>query len=348
MKVDRKELRDILVALRPGLEKKELAQQTCHFIFMEDMIATYNGRILITHPYVSDAEFSVKGEEFFRLIDGMPDDIIALALEGNKIKLSAKSTSAALTVLSESENKIPKTIRTMTQQMSKWKPLPKDFREAIDLCAFSASADLTAARGMACVSVQGNICKSRDISRASMYRMKEEVKDHLLIWSREATELAKFDVVEYCTDGEKWAHFRTIDNATFSCQILRADHSPKLVEVLDSFNQYPHFELPSEMKSVIDSVFVLAHDILDLSGKFIAIRFEKGEIFVKADNDIGWVEKKLKCGYDGDSITVGINAKFMSQILERATQVAVHEGQLHFVSGPFQHLLAQAPRRENT
>jgi hypothetical protein len=346
MKVDRKELRDILATLKPGLGKKEFVQQACHFIFMEDMIVTYNGQMLITHPYKCDEPFSVKGEEFFRLIDGIPDESITLSLKDKQLKIITRSTTASLATISEEENKIPKTVESLKKQMKNWNPLPKDFCEAVGLCAFSASPDLTAAKAMACVSVQDNICKSRDISRASMFIMSSPIKDHLLIWSKEAIELAKFPVKEYCWNKEKWVHFRTGNDVTFTCQSLKAEHSPKMVEVLDSFNQYEHFELPGELKSAIDSIFVLAHDILDLSGKFLEVRFEDEEIFIKADNDLGWVQKNLRCSYKGKPITIGINAKFLSQILERATKVVIRDEQLHFSSGTFQHLLTQAPRKE--
>ena len=35
---------------------------------MVDKIAVYNDKISITHPYESEEKFSVKGEEFFKLI----------------------------------------------------------------------------------------------------------------------------------------------------------------------------------------------------------------------------------------------------------------------------------------
>ena len=51
MKIDRKELRNILAAIKPGLGKKEFVNQTCHFMFFPDKIATFNERICIMHPF---------------------------------------------------------------------------------------------------------------------------------------------------------------------------------------------------------------------------------------------------------------------------------------------------------
>jgi len=156
MKINRKELRDILAMLVPGLAKREFVQQLTHFMFLEKEIVTYNDKVAIIHPFNNTEHgFSVKGMEFFRIIDGMTDDEITIVVEETKIKIRSKSTSATMKILGEDLNKLPESIAELKKGQKGWKELPEDFLEGISLCAFSTSPDLS--KGiMACVWIIGD------------------------------------------------------------------------------------------------------------------------------------------------------------------------------------------------
>ena len=346
MKVNRQQLRDILSALRPGLAKREFIEQSCHFIFFDDTLATFNGDVLITHPYKSEDNFSVKGEEFFRLIDGINDTEININLK-NKLVITSKSTSAMLAILTEESNTLPPIIKDLQKQMTGWKDLPKDFTEGISLCAFSASPDKTRA-ARACVLIKGDKCSSIDTARGSLFKMESSIDDSLLIMAPWATDLSKFPVVKYCTsDKGKWGHFRTKEDITFSCKLIDGDFPVYFEDMFEDIAKEPHFELPKELKTIADSVFMLASDVIDKTGKALDIVIEDGEIIVKASNDLGEIEKNLRCSYKGEPIKITINATFISQILDKATSFAHKDRKNHFVSGTFQHLLSQATYRKD-
>jgi DNA polymerase III sliding clamp (beta) subunit (PCNA family) len=347
MKVNRKELRDILVALRPGLAKKEFEPQVTHFLFFEGVIATYNDYICIMHPFESDIQFSVKGEEFYRLIDDMSDEEVIITLVSGKLKIKAMSTSSTLATVPNEDTKLLSAIKILQSKMEKWKDIPKDFAEGLSLCAFSASPDLSQ-KVRACVCVDNETCSSLDVARASIFTMESSIKDKFFIVAKDATELSKFPVVEYCRD-EKWAHFRTEDNVTFSCKLWDGEWPKNFFSLFDSMSEIEHFELPKELKTIVDSVFILASDLIDKTGKFLEITFEDGEIFVKANNDLGEVEKNLRSKYKGETSVILINVKFISQILNKATKFAYHKEKnlLHFASGSFQHILAGVSSSKN-
>jgi hypothetical protein len=89
----------------------------------------------------------------------------------------------------------------------------------------------------------------------------------------------------------------------------------------------------------VDNVVVLASDLTDKSGKSIMIRLDEGEIFIKAENELGWVEKNPRLNYKGEPIEFGINSKFFSQILDKSTNIVCDGRTLHFENGSFHHLL---------
>ena len=101
----------------------------------------------------------------------------------------------------------------------------------------------------------------------------------------------------------------------------------------------PHMEFSSDLKGTVESVVMLASDILDKSGKFVRIKIEDGEIFVKAENELGWAEKTLRTKYKGEVLFISINSKFLSQILDKSTGLACEGKMVHFSSGDFQHII---------
>ena len=348
MKVNRLELRNILAALRPGLAKREFVAQLTHFMFLPEEIVTYNDKVCLIHPYeTTENPFSIKGEEFFRIIDGMTDDEITIIVEETKIKIRSKSTSATMKILGEDLNKLPESIAELKKGQKGWKELPEDFLEGISLCSFSTSPDLS--KGiMACVWIIGDTCYSLDHARSSRFKMSSEMPDTLYLIGKECAELVKFPVTEYCTD-EKWAHFRTEDGVVFSCMPMKGSYPlEKVNAAYDTALHSSMVQLPKELKSIVDSVVVLAGLLENNVGRWIELTLQDDELFVKATSELGEVEKTIPCKYDADPISLRLNVKFLSQILDKATSLSKNEAMVHFKSGPFQHIMAQTSRPSTT
>lgn len=340
MQVDRKELRDILAALRPGLNRKEFVQQTCHFMFFKDKIAVYNDKICITHPFESEEEFSVKGEEFFRLIDGITDDELELTIKNSKLKINSDSTSSSIILLAEDQNTVSSKIKELEENMSKWKPLPSNFTEALSLCSFAASPDLS--RGVkACVCFVGDTCYASDGQRGSIYQMDAELKDIFNIPAKSAMELSKFPVTEYCLSN-KWLCFKTEDDVLFSCSPIEGSFPyVQLAKFFNDLENLPVIELPQELKSIINEVLILAStDDNVSSGKVISILLEEGKLYVKAENSLGFVKKTIAVDFEEDDpVHLLINSNFLSQILDISVEMYVAEKYIFFANKNFRHLM---------
>lgn len=344
MKVNRKELVDILSALRPGLEKKEIVQQTCHFIFFKDEIAVYNGSVCISFPFESETEFSVKGEEFFRLINGIPDEEIDLIIKNKTIQVLSENTSSKMALLSEELNILPEKIKLLEEKMSKWKVLPTNFLEALSLCYFSASPDLT--KGVkACVCLLGDKCYATDTYRASLYEMNSVVEDDFNIPARTVMELIKFPVIEYCLSNN-WLCFRTEEGLIFSCSHIEGqlpiDKIDKLLEELETLSVT---EIPQELKQTITEVMMLASDDSHI-GKNILISLGENKLLVKAQNELGYVEKNIEVDYENDPLAFATNSNFILQILEKSNEMYVGEKSLFFAIPNFKHVMMKSKKVE--
>jgi len=332
-----------LAALRPGLAKREMVQQSCHFLFFKEEIVTFNDQICIMIPFESGMNFSVKGEEFFRLIDGITDDTLDLSLDKGKIKIKSDSTTSSMTTLGEDQNVLPSVIEGLIENMKGWKKLPSNFLEGISLCSFSTSSDLS--RGVfSCIALRGKVCYSLDSNRSSFFLFDQSLSgDTAFVGGKDATELAKFPVKEFCTDG-KWAHFRTEEGVTFSCVLMSGEFPfDKMDKTFAKMKSLPHIDLPKELKGVVDNVNMLAAVDTFRMGKIIDLEINGKEIIIRASNDLGEVTKKISCDYADEEINIGINSNLLSQILQRATSLARDGNMLEFQSGNFQHILMAMP-----
>jgi DNA polymerase III sliding clamp (beta) subunit (PCNA family) len=342
MEINKKELQNILSLLRPGLNKKELAEQSSHFIFFKDKIAVFNDKFCITHPFESEDVFSIKGEEFYRLISGISEDEITLTVVDTKIKIKSKSTSSTMSLLEEDRQSISEKIEMLEKRMGKWKPLPSDFITALSLCGFTTSTDLT--QGVrACVCFNDNLCCSSDGYRVSKYEISQSLPE-INIPYKSAAELSKFPVIEYCFS-DKWACFRTEENVIFSCSLITGDFPfEKAVSFFDELANLSVIELPVDLKQTIDETLMLAVDDSSFAGKVVFLHFENNQLSVLASNDLGNVSKTIECDYEEEPIDLEINSNFLSQILNKSTEMYIGT-KIFFVTPDFQYLMtARRPK----
>lgn len=338
MKINRKELVDILSRLRPGLGKREFISQVSHFLFFPKEIVTYNDKICISHPFDNtEGFFSVKGEQFYRILTGIAEDDVDLTLKSGQIVVRSKSTTFKMLLIAENDNKLPIMVELLKKTQKNWKKTPKGFTEGISLCAFSASPDLLRGIG-ACVGIVGNGCYATDGYRMSIYIMDDEIHDDLFIVAAHALELSKFPIIDYSI-GDNWGHFRTKENVIFSCLLMKGTMPiDRMMNLLEETDKIDFFEIPKEFKPVVDNIIVLAADLEVGLGKELLLQFENGHIYIKAENNIGSIEKNFLCDYKGPTTELRINSHFLSQVLTKSTKLSTKETSMYFTSGDFYHM----------
>ena len=78
MKLDRKELVEILKFLKPGLTEKAIIEHTDHIIFIDDYLITYNDTIAGVYPLQTGIMGAVSAKEFFEIVSKMSSKKITL------------------------------------------------------------------------------------------------------------------------------------------------------------------------------------------------------------------------------------------------------------------------------
>lgn len=333
MKFQRKELVDILSAVRPALSKKDIVEQATHFIFTKDRLTTYNDYICISHPLKSGLECSVDADKLFRVLSNIQEGEVDLSYDGKQMLVKSGKVRSGLAALKEGEVNKYITDLGKDYEGKKWKSLPEDFSEGIFLCMFSAARDMSTGP-LTGVHVEGESIFSSDDLRISNYKMSSKIDDELLIPVKSIIELVKFKINKYIVT-KSWVHFKTKDEVTFSSRILK-DKFPDATKFFETEGTAVRF--PKEMQSVIKVVSVLAEGDIDIDRK-IQVSVGNGVITCRGEREIGWIERDIETKYKGRAITFNINPLFLHQVLDKSAKMTVGENKALFETEKFRHVM---------
>lgn len=334
--INKKDLLDVLDLLKPGLSGgRSIIEQTTHYLFMKDRIATYNENVCLVVPFPIGFSGSVKAEEFYKLISKVSADKIQLTLKENQIVMRAGKSSFGLAY--EQSGEIHGMIDSLRHNQLKWITLPEGMKEAIVLCSFSASKDVTKP-GLAGVFINNDEVLSSDNYRISWSRLEKGLGESFLIPTSSAVHLMNYDLDKFCLS-ESWIHFKG-KNLFFSIRLLEEEFPEKAKEFFPK-ETGEEFELPKELAGVLDKALVLLQEDL-LLDKQVSLTFEDKEILCEVEKqDLGWFKEKIAMENDVEKMEVKVNPIFLKEILKHTTKIIlVDEGRLLFTSGNFKHLIA--------
>ncbi len=322
-----------LSKVKPGIAKKAIVEQTSHFMFLDKVLASFSDQIAVILPFDTGMTFSVKADEFFKIISGIEEDDLTLSLEEEKITIETANTRAGMSTIVDDKSKVENEVALLQEEMKegKWNKLPDDFLKGIELCVFSAAGDLSMGV-LACISVDGKDIISTDSIRASWYTMNKSVTP-FLIPARDAEQLLDYtDLSKICVT-DNWIHFQNDDGLSFSVKRIIGKYRD-VRKVFDVKGEV--INLPGNLRNVLKSIEFIAEGDTTIN-KIIQVKIEKGKIICKAQKEVGWIEKKLDYAYKGKPISFYINPIFLNQILEKSTKMIFGKDRVLFETDNFRH-----------
>lgn len=337
LKINTEEILNALSAVRPGLASKEFVETTTHYLFSDDKIITFNGKICISYPcnYFNDV-FTIKAKDFYNVIKTIKDDQFSCKITNSRLMLKSKDTEAGIKI-----NKDDMQVKEMYDELGiddlEFQKLndAEEFKKGLNLCRFSTSKDATYGF-FYCLSVNKDHICSSDNYRASYFEIDEDIEP-FLIPATSVNELVNYDFNEICIDNN-WVHFRNEDGLIFSSGLIDGEY-PDFKDMLLNSKKETEVSLPKELKDILDQVAVMSKGETDVEKK-VAILIENGILTCKSEKDIGYLKKKIKTKYKGDTVSFSINPIFLQQILTKTNKFFLTDKGALFSTDNFTHLLA--------
>lgn len=336
-KLKRQDLIKVLDLLKYGLSTKEIVEQTTHYLFMGDKIATYNDMICIVASFNTGFFGSVRSGEFYKLLSKVSDDYINLILQEGQFVINAGRSSFGLAYMEP--GKIHEMVGSLDHDDLEWENLSKEMKEGLVICAFSASKDMTSPVYTG-VYVDGNDILSTDRYRISWCRIKDSGAS-FLIPASSAICLLHYDL-DYYSVTDSWIHFKGKD-LIFSSRLL-AEEFPKKTKTFFPGKLTGGFHLPDGFDGALDKACVLLEQDFDLD-KQVEIEIKKeGILICQVEKEgLGWFKEEFELGdsFEYEDLKLITNPIFLREILRYKPEIIpVDENRLLFTSDNFSHLVS--------
>ena len=330
-----------LDAVAPGLSKKEILEQATHYIFSGERIITYNDKISVSTPYTEISEsFSVKAEDFYKILKGISEDTVFFQLKDNMITLTTDSTEAELAITTE-ESTVVELYKSLDIENQKKKKIkdPAEFITALDFCKFCASKDLTA-DALFCVCVEGDKVMAADDIRVSVFNLKEKFPK-MLIPATMLGELTTYPLKEYAV-AESWTHFFMENGTAFSCRTVDDDY-PDMEEFLNETTESENITpvaLPAELRAVLETVIPMCKGDSEME-KIVEIAYNAKDVKLIAEKETGKLKKTIKYN-SGIDVSFMINPIFLKDIMGKCDTFNLlgDKSVIHFSAGSFNHIIS--------
>lgn len=334
--MQKQELLKALEAVKPGLASKEMIEQTTSFAFMENRVVTFNDEVSVFYPIDIGITGAVRAEEFYSLLNKIrtkKDDAIELIQKENEIRVVGKKITAGIKL--QSEINLP--LDEVDEVDDKWNLVPKELMNALKLCVFSASKDMSRPilTCLCCDKTNEAVYASDSyrVAKASVPKLKQS----FTIPASIINELTKYNFSHYQVK-PNWIHFKGEDGILFSFRTVDGKFPVEACEE-NLHVKGDEITFPSEMKEILErsEIFAKRESALDQE---IQVNIKGKRLTISGQSEYGWIKEKASIqNTAAREINLIINPVFLQQILSETTDCVIGEQLILFSSETFKHAI---------
>lgn len=317
MKINRRELLDVLNVVKAGIAGKEILEQSSSFVFNGNRVYAFNDEIAVSAAIDIDFEGAVVAKELIAFLSKCKDKNIKIDEKDNELLLKGKNIKAGISI--EKEIILP---LDEISKAEEWHDLPSEFSRGVSLCQSSIGRDMTKP-AFACLHLEGDIAEATDNQRISRFTFDDVYfEESVLIPYVGVPLLTQIPFVSYSV-GQGWVHFlcegSEDETTVLSCRTFESDY-PDLEQFIDVKGKKA--KLPKEIKETIERTSVFSNPG-GADKEMVTVKLSKKQCQISSSNDVGWVKEKLDAKYKGKEFNFGICPHVLNQILDISNEAVV-------------------------
>lgn len=336
MEIKKEELRNALSIVKPGLASKEIIEQTTSFVFVKDILVTYNDEICITHPINLGITGAIKADEMYNFLSKVKTDTINVEITKSEIVMKAGRAKVGFSLKSE----ILLPINEEMAEKEDWKNLPKNFIKASKFAAACASDNMSNAK-LTCVNYDKGTGK---VSATDNYRVVQwDLRKKLpfkttLIPATSVREVIKIKP-KFVAQGNGWVHFKNEEGTTISCRVF----NEKFVDIEAIINVEMEegllFTFPDKFTEILERAEIFTKSQAKDNEESIDVIMDGKLLKVECASLTAWFKESIPVkGYKGQEFSFKITPYLLKDILKETNVCMVHEHLLKFESGDWTYL----------
>lgn len=328
IKINRESFLHALESVQSGLSPKDNPEQANCFVFLEGKIHTYNDEITcsIASPLGKSFKGATNAKKLLDVLRRLQDEEFDVKATSSELIFLGKRKKASFRL--EAEVLLP--IDDL-EKPGKWKTLPKDFGDAVQIVHQCCGAD-DSQFNLVCVHIGSNWIESCDQFQVCRWPIKLDVKESVLIRGASLKHMAAFGMTEF-SDMTGWVHFRNAQGLVMSFKRYVDDY-PDLAKHLEGKGE--PITLSKGLAEAAATCEVFSAD--DADNNVVVITVRDGKMRVRGESTLGSYEEVKTVKYEGEEISFGMSPKVLADIVKRHTDCLLCPGKLKVDGGNYQYI----------
>lgn len=318
-------LLNALIAVKPGIAKREILEAMTYFFFSGTHVISYNDLISIQYPLNTDFKVFVKADDFFKVVSKVPGDNLKFEFDGTNLVMMAKNVKSKFATINDDQ--ITERINLIAEDSKKSKlaDLPDNFFESVSLCSYAASKN-ESDQTLTCIYINENEVYACDNKRIAFAKLSSKMPT-ILLKASEIKSLLDINPIKYCVT-DSWIHFINEEGCLFSILKTKGEY-PDFSEFLDF--EGTKVDLPRELLEGLDIAAIFS----DKDEPTVEITIRQDICRIYKHTPSGEVDYRKKINYKGSEIKFTVNPEFLKEMLNHSTEILVSSDKAKLVSGDF-------------
>lgn len=331
MRINREDLLSALIAVAPGLAKREFIEQSTCYVFGDGVVQTFNDEIACTYPCRLDVRGAVSAAPLQTLLGKLQDDDIEVREADGQFQIKGGSKRWRTGVRMEVEVTLP---LDNVEQPKEWHKLHEDFCDAVKLvhgCAAKRDSNFC----LTCVHIHPEHIEACDNMQAARWSLDTGVSDDKLIKRETIATIIDLEMTEIA-ETQSWVHFRNAAGLILSCRRHFDEEYPSIGHLLVKRGEGAPVTLPGGLAEMLDKAEVFSSEAG--ANNRVMVRLKAGRLQVKGEGVNGWYEEVKQVAYDGDPLVFLIGPQYLNEIARMNNECEIVEGKLALDTGKFRYI----------
>ena len=334
---NRERLIGILDLVAPGMEAREVVEQSSCFVFDGSRVMTFNDELFCHMPLPDDLmlEGAVAGKKLLESLRKYPDEDIKLEVKPEALIVKAKGRTTK--VNREAEIKLPVNDVEKVPDDA-WVTCTDDFLAGLKLVVGCCSTQKDAMFGARCVHVTPDHLEACDNYQLSRYLAKTDLGGRALLKSEWVPHILNLGANEMAMT-EAWVHFRNATGLNVACRRYVEDFMD--IEKVLVVENTQAIALPPGLTEALDRCMIFSNE--NSENNRVRVRLKPGKMELHGEGHSGTHTERRQINYDGPAIDFYVAPDLLASIVDRHKEAEINEERIVFDSDVFRYVACLIP-----
>ena len=305
-----------------------ISKGTDLFHFYNDKVYVVDeiNQIILSHPFTSEINGSIKAVELYKFIKNVTGNRISIKNEDNTVSLKTRTAKTQLTKVH--------TQPLEDKTVDNWNTIPDNVipivQKVVKHC--SKNKNEPSLNG---VHIKDKVIEATDTYNLSQYQLDEPFPvDEVTIPSKITNLLDSFTQI---AQNDTFLFFSNEEGTVIQCTLI-TDKFPDTKNIIKNSDGVS-ITLPEEIKPVIDTASIFAEIPDDKINETVRITFNNNQAIVSAKSSTGSeFENIVDCEYTGEEFTILINPAFLKKQIKDTNNIEISKRLIKFIHSDHIHI----------